>query len=126
MSIFKIIGQLNLKISIILQSVYNIIRNTIMKLTNKITITDYNGSPKEIDHLDLIIVDHNPRKMVLCHIDPYPTPLILWKDKEYDEIGDYTQKNIEDRVLEILGNNPSIILQGLMFSKPQNNSAIPR
>jgi hypothetical protein len=97
-----------------------------MQLINKITITNNVGSPQEIDHLDLIVVDHNPRKTVLCHIDPYPTPLVLWKDKEYDDVGDYTQTQVENRVLEILGNNPAIVLQGLMFSRPQNNSVIPR
>jgi len=97
-----------------------------MELINKITITNHVGAIQEIDHLDLIVVDHNSKKTVLCHIDPYLTPLVLWKDQEYDVIGDYTQKQIEDRVLEILGNNPSIILQGLMFSRPPNNSVIPR
>ena len=88
-----------------------------MKLNNKIAITDQSGLPQEIDHLDLVVVDINARKTVLCHIEPYPTPLILWKDKEYEIAGDYTQSQIENRVLEILGDNPSIVLQGLIFSR---------
>jgi|694.fasta_scaffold59066_4 hypothetical protein len=88
-----------------------------MQLNNKIAITDQSGSPQEIDHLDLVVVDLNVRKTVLCHIEPYQTPLILWKDKEYDAVGDYTQAQIESRVLEILGDNPSIVLQGLIFSR---------
>jgi hypothetical protein len=97
-----------------------------MQLPNKITITNQTGSLQEIDHLDLVVIDHNPRKTVLCHIDPYLTPLVLWKDKEYDTVGDYTQSQIENRVLEILGNNPAIILQGLILSRPPINGIIPR
>ena len=73
----------------------------------------------EIDGLSLLLTDDNFNKNVSCRLIPTKTvsngkhrqipllikPLILWSGEEYDNIGDYTQSQAEDRVLELLGSN---------------------
>ena len=90
-----------------------------MKLEKPIVIFDPMGMAQTIDHLDLVITDDNVNKMVLCKILSCPVPLLLWNSSEYDIIGDYTQAQVEQKILDILGNNPSIVIQGLLYSRSQ-------
>jgi hypothetical protein len=63
--------------------------------------------------LQLVITDIVYRKLVLCRIEGYSRPLILWRGQAYDVAGDYTQADIENRVLELLGNDPAASLDTL-------------
>jgi hypothetical protein len=40
-------------------------------------------------------------------------PLVLWSGADYDVAGDYTQAQVEARVLELLGNEPAKALENL-------------
>lgn len=96
-----------------------------MNLSNPITITRpsftrQDGTIKTFDpivleSLDLTIVDNNNRKKVSVLIYPFPKSLTLWENTSYDMIGDYTQAQVEDRVNELLGNDPSKVLENLFF-----------
>jgi hypothetical protein len=63
--------------------------------------------------LRLVITDVVYRKLVLCRIEGYNRPLVLWRGQAYDVAGDYTQEDIENRVLELLGNDPAASLDAL-------------
>lgn len=69
--------------------------------------------PITLTELDVTIMDSNKRKIALAQIRPFPRPLELWKDAAYDAAGDYTQAQVEARVLELLGSNPKAVLEGL-------------
>jgi hypothetical protein len=41
----------------------------------------------------------------VAQIRPCPHPIILWEGDAYDIAGDYTQAQVEARVLAVLGKN---------------------
>ena len=94
-----------------------------MNLSSPITITPpaitkADGSvktfnPITFNELDVTIIDNNKRKSVFAQIRPCPRPLELWTKEAYDIAGDYTQSMVESRVLELLGNEPAKVLEGL-------------
>lgn len=73
----------------------------------------------EIDGLSLLLTDDSFGKNVSCRLlltktmpngksRPIPLPikpLVLWSGDEYDNVGDYTQVQAEEKVLELLGSN---------------------
>lgn len=96
-----------------------------MNLTNPITIqpptiTRTNGevrvqNPITITELDVTIIDNIKRKSVVAQIRPCPRPLVLWTGEAYINVGDYTQAQAENRILELLGNDPKSVLEGLFL-----------
>jgi hypothetical protein len=83
----------------------------------------------EIDGLSLLLTDDSFGKNVSCRLlltktmpngksRPIPLPikpLVLWSGEDYDNVGDYTQAQAEDRVLELLGPNIQEKLQTMMY-----------
>jgi hypothetical protein len=96
-----------------------------MNLSNPVTIqpptiTRANGEvrvqkPITLNELDITIIDNAKRKSVVAQIRPVPRPLVLWSGDAYTTAGDYTQSQVESRVLELLGNDPKSILEGLFL-----------
>jgi hypothetical protein len=96
-----------------------------MNLTNPITITPPSFTRKDgtirsfnpitLTELDITIIDNAKRKSVVAQIRPVPRPLVLWSGDAYTTAGDYTQAQVEARVLELLGNDPKSILEGLFL-----------
>jgi hypothetical protein len=94
-----------------------------MKLNNTITInpppfTDHTGqiiNPPQLilDNLDLVFTDNVKSKTVYVTVIGTPAPMILWTPEEYDNIGDWTQSQAEQKLIEILGENPAAKLRGL-------------
>lgn len=87
------------------------------------TITRSNGEarvqkPITINELDYSIFDNVKRKICSVRISPCPYPLVLWKNTDYTNIGDYTTAQVENRINELLGDNPVGVLEGL-FVPPQ-------
>ena len=94
-----------------------------MNLPNPVTIqppsiTRSNGEvrvqkPITLTELDITIIDNSKRKSVVAQVRPCPYPLVLWTNEAYDAAGDYTQAMVENRVLELLGNDPSKVITDL-------------
>jgi hypothetical protein len=94
-----------------------------MKLNNTITIipppfTDHTGKityPNNIilDNLELVFTDNTKAKTVHAHIIGIPNPLLLWSDNTYDDAGDWTQLQAENRINELLGDNQAVSLRAL-------------
>ena len=76
-----------------------------MKLDNAVTINLGSGDPLVLDDLDVVIFDHQSRKLVLAKVHPAANLLPLWRGPDYDAIGDYTQAQVEARIKELLGEN---------------------
>lgn len=97
-----------------------------MKLNNPITvtppaITKTDGTiktfnPIVLDTLNFTIMDNAENKSVLVQVHPVPRPLILWSGEAYDAAGDYTQAQVESKILELLGDDPSKTLEALFMA----------
>jgi hypothetical protein len=61
--------------------------------------------PITLTELDVTIIDNAKRKSCVARILPCPFPLVLWERAAYDAAGDYTQAQVEARVLEVLGSD---------------------
>ena len=95
-----------------------------MNLTNSIVVNvdpilKRDGSfktlpPITLSSLKLLILDDVNKKTCSVRITPFPKPLLLWSGENYDTIGDYTQEQLENRVLEVLGNDPASVLKTLV------------
>lgn len=66
--------------------------------------------------LNIAYIDQPSEKTVYAQIKNIPKPLLLVDKNEYDIFGDYTQKQIEDRLKEKLGPNIGMTLRS-MFPK---------
>lgn len=80
-----------------------------MKLDNVVTINLGSGDPLVLNDLDVVIFDHESRKLVLVKVHPTANLLPLWRGPDYDAVGDYTQAQVEDRIKELLGPNLEVL-----------------
>lgn len=85
-----------------------------MELSSPVTLT-VNNEEITMSSLDVVVIDHNSRKMVIARIAPFLKPIILWKGAEYDAIGDYTQAQIDNKIETMLGENQQEFLQSLVI-----------
>ena len=66
-----------------------------------------------ISFLNVTILDNATRKFCAAQIHLIPQPLVLWQGDAYDAAGDYTQAQVEARVLEVLGSDVKAGLEAL-------------
>lgn len=81
--------------------------------------------PFTLSELDVTITDSVSRKLCTVNIRSIPRPLVLWAGDAYDAAGDYTQAQVEARVLELLGNDPKSVLEGLFQFTPPTPPNVP-
>jgi hypothetical protein len=74
--------------------------------------------PITVSELDVTLIDNAKRKHCEARVRPCPYSLVLWTGAAYDEAGDYTQAEAEERILELLGANVKAGLERL-FVPPQ-------
>ena len=70
--------------------------------------------PITLNSLDFVILDDCKNKTCSVRIRPFPQPLNLWSGEDYDAAGDYTQAQLEAKLLEVLGEEPAEVLKNLM------------
>ena len=85
-----------------------------MILNSAVNLT-VNNEQIEMSNLDIFIMDHQSRKIAFAKIAPFLQPIILWKGDEYDSVGDYTQAQVEEKINQVLGDNPQEVLQSLVM-----------
>lgn len=85
-----------------------------MLLNNPISLT-VNNELITLTSLDVVIMDIKSKKLVIVRLAPFLKPIVLWKNQEYDNIGDYTQDQAENKLLEIFGQNIQEYLQSLVM-----------
>jgi hypothetical protein len=59
--------------------------------------------PLVLSKLDVTTIDNSERRSCVARIAPCPLQLTLWEGEDYDKAGDYTQADVEARVLSLLG-----------------------
>jgi len=94
-----------------------------MQLNNTITITPppftnnigqiINPTPLVLDSLDLVFNDNVKTKTVYAIVIGVPNSILLWSGDQYDNIGDWTQVQAENRLMDLLGNDPASALRAL-------------
>ena len=87
-----------------------------MQLNTAITLT-VGGEIINLTNIDVVIMDYNTKKLVVARLAPFLKPLLLWKGEEYDSIGDYTQSQVENKILELLGEDIQQSLQSLIIQE---------
>lgn len=60
-----------------------------------------------------LIIDDHMGKTCRVMLRPGIKPMIVWQGEDYDNAGDYTQQQLEDRILEILGDDAQEKIQAL-------------
>jgi hypothetical protein len=70
-------------------------------------------NPIVMNELILTFTDNPQNKTVNVKINNIPKPIVLWFGQDYDNIGDWTQAQAEEKITEILGENPEIVLRSL-------------
>jgi hypothetical protein len=106
-----------------------------MKLDSKISVqpppySDHNGKithpePIQTDTLYITYVDNPQDRTIHVDIEKFDLPLILYSDHEYDELGDWTKKQLNDRIKFLLGDNPSKVLRKLFNPTMEENPHSP-
>lgn len=82
-------------------------------LPHPVTLTLAGLGEKTFTELPVTTIDINSRKRVQVLLRPFMRELVIWSGDEYDAVGDYTQAQVESRVLELLGDNPEQVLLSL-------------
>lgn len=70
-----------------------------------------NKPPLMFTEIDPIIIDNPTTKSVVAQIVGIPNIIPIWAGEDYETKGDWTRKEVEDKLLEILGDNPAITLR---------------
>lgn len=87
-----------------------------MQLPHNVTL-NINNETLTINSVDIVLMDYNAKKLAMARLLPLPRPVVLWRGAEYDNVGDYTQAQIETRILEILGPDIQASLMTLSASQ---------
>jgi hypothetical protein len=73
-------------------------------------------SPIELNELNITFEENNQQKTVFAHIDNFPIKVLLFGPRTYDSILEIKNKEqvFQEKLLNLLGENPSIFLQSLL------------
>lgn len=74
--------------------------------------------PYTLTHLNVTIIDNAMAKRCIVQMAPFTRQLPLWINEEYDAAGDYTQADVEARILELLGDDLKAGLEALFGPVP--------
>lgn len=77
--------------------------------TNKVV----NPLPMTLENLSIIFIDNEESRSLSAQIKYLPTLLTLFENDTYSNLGDYKKSTLEQRILQILGDNPQSVLQSL-------------
>lgn len=72
-----------------------------------------NPDPIILNELHLTYIDNPQNKTIAIAIKGLPYPLKVYEGQSYDNLGDWTKEQINNRLLAILGDDPSKILSSL-------------
>jgi hypothetical protein len=84
-----------------------------MLLPSPVTVNLPGLGTRTFHELPVTTVDAAALRRVQVQMRPFMRPLTLWEGDAYTAAGDYTQEQVEARVLELLGSDPKAVLEGL-------------
>jgi hypothetical protein len=74
-------------------------------------------APVVLNEIDYIVSYDNSSKFASAIIKGVNRNITLWKGDDYDKAGEFTDKDVDDRVAEILGSDPAKAIEAL-FQPP--------
>jgi len=74
-------------------------------------------SPVVLNEIDFIVTYDNSRKFASAIIKGVNRNITLWSGDDYDKAGQFTDKDVDARVSEILGNDPAKSIEALFQPK---------
>lgn len=75
-----------------------------INLPNKIKVKTLGNKEVEIEKIEIFEMVDNPfKKTVIVKCNNHPTKITLWEGLEYDSIGQWTDTDVINRVLELYG-----------------------
>lgn len=86
-----------------------------MQLPTPVTLTVDNAE-LTLTQLELVLIDDSAHKLVVARLHPALRPLFLYRGKDYDDIGNWTQEQAEAEITAQLGDDPQTALQALVFN----------
>jgi hypothetical protein len=84
-----------------------------MLLPVPVTVDIPRVGTQTVSELPITIIDSQAMRRVQVQMRPFMKLLTIWEGAAYDAAGDYTQAQVEARVLELLGADPAAVLTGL-------------
>jgi hypothetical protein len=86
------------------------------------SITKTDGTTKDfppvvLNDIDYIVSYDNSRKFASAILKGVNRSITLWSGDDYDKAGQFTDKDVDARVNELLGKNPAATIEGL-FKAP--------
>lgn len=97
-----------------------------MKIEKSITINSYpytdaktnkivNPPPIELKELNVSFQDNPQNKTLFARIEGLPVSILLFGPRTYEALGDnWSKKDLENRLLQVLGDDPQTYLQSLI------------
>lgn len=74
-----------------------------------------NPPPIKLDQLDVTFVENKQHKTIFAKIKNFPVSVLIFAPRGYDNLGDNkSEKIFTDKLIELLGNDPSKFLQSLL------------
>lgn len=85
-----------------------------MILVNPITLKLPNSNKDTtFTELPVTIIDSERLQRVQVQLRPFMKLLTLWENESYIAAGNYTQIQVENRIIELLGDDPASVLLSL-------------
>ena len=73
-----------------------------IELPNKVKVKALGNREVEIEKIEIFeLIDSPLKKEVWAKCMNHPTKILLWKDESYDAIGQWTESDVINKVLEI-------------------------
>jgi hypothetical protein len=70
-------------------------------------------APVVLNEIDFIVTYDNSSKLASAIIKGVNRNIVLWKGDDYDKAGQFTDKDVDARVGEILGKDPAKAIEAL-------------
>jgi hypothetical protein len=74
-------------------------------------------APVVLNEIDYIVSYDNSRKSATAIIKGVNRPISLWSGDDYDKAGQFTDKDVDARVSEVLGKDPAKSIEALFQPK---------
>lgn len=82
-----------------------------------VSFSNINGKarkPLTFTSIDYSVGYDNRKKVAYIKIDGFPLPVVLWSGEDYDKAGQFTDTDVDSRVMSLIGKDPEKFLNSLV------------